>query len=182
MGGILFVCTANQIRSPFAERLMRAALYARFGRAADAIPVTSAGTHAMPGRPIWPEAAAELARRGVDAAGHSSRPLTPLMVRRSSLVLTADRGHRAHVLTLVRDAHVFTLRELAWRLADAGPADVPGEHLADRLDALPYLVRAGSPDLPPDLDIADPVGGPEAGFVRAAAEIEQALAVGLRVL
>lgn len=188
MGGILFVCTANQIRSPFAERLMRGALHARFGPVADAVAVTSAGTQASPGQPIWPEMAAELAARGVPAAGHTSRQLVPTMIRRTSLVLAAARTHRDAVTSLWPEAlnRTFTLREIAYLLEGCTADDLPGRRLSERVEMLPLLARGRrgvlSP-LPPDgLDIADPVGGTGDDYARAANEIERALAVPLRVL
>ena len=188
MGGILFVCTANQIRSPFAERLMHRALHARFGPVADAVAVTSAGTHATPGQPIWPEAAAELARRGVSAAGHTARQLVPTMIRRSTVVLTAARTHRDDVTSLWPDAlhRTFTLREIAWLLDGCSAADLPGRRLTERVEMLPVLARSRrgilTPLSPDAFDVADPVGGTDADYARAAVEIEQAIAVPLRVL
>jgi len=188
LGGILFVCTANQIRSPFAERLMREGLHARFGPVADAVAVTSAGTHATPGRPIWPEAAAELARRGVSAAGHTSRQLIRTMIRRANVVLAAERTHRDQVTALWPEAlnRVYTLREFAWLLDSCTAAELPGRRLTERVELLSALARSRRGvlgPLPPDaMDIADPVGGTKADFARAAFEIEQAVAVPLRVL
>ena len=89
--GVLHVCTANQCRSAMAERLMRAAVPGD-------IPVTSAGTRARSGEPIWPEAAAELERRGVSALGFDSHPITVQLVKGADLVLTATRAHRDEVL------------------------------------------------------------------------------------
>jgi protein-tyrosine phosphatase len=186
--GILFVCTANQIRSVIAHRLTQEALRARFGPHAEAIAVSSAGTHALPGQPIWPQAAVELVRRGVAADGHRAQLLAPTMVRRSALVLTAARVHRDHVTGLWPPAvgRTFTLRELAWLLDGVDSADLPGHNLPERLENLTELASSRRwhvpPPAPADLDIADPVGGTDADFVRAAVEIEQALTASLNVL
>jgi protein-tyrosine-phosphatase len=57
MGGILHVCTANRIRSPIAELMMKRIL-------GDTYPIGSAGIAAAPGQPIWPQAGAIMHRQG----------------------------------------------------------------------------------------------------------------------
>ncbi len=74
---LLFVCHANECRSPMAERLARRMFADRFGAAAAELHVISAGTHARPGRPMRPEAANVLTYFGADSAGFASRPLGP---------------------------------------------------------------------------------------------------------
>ncbi len=72
---IVFCCTANRIRSVFAER---AALQLRLVPPwLGDIPVVSRGTHAWHGEPAWPEALEASRILGIDLGAHSSRALEP---------------------------------------------------------------------------------------------------------
>lgn len=175
MPGVLHVCTANRCRSVIAERLMRAALPGD-------VPVTSAGTRARAGEPVWPEAADELERRGVSALGFTSHPLASALVLGADLVLTATRAHRDEIVAAhpaVR-RRVFTWCELAWLVEGLTVQEVPGGTASERLAALAPVVsgRRGllPPPLPQLLDIADPVAEPEGAVAIAADRIERALA------
>jgi len=172
--GVLHVCTANRCRSAFAERLMRSLLPGD-------VPVTSAGTRARPGEPIWPEAATALERRGISALGFAAHPVEAALVRGADLVLTATRAHRDEVVAAwpVAARRTFTWRELAWLLEGLSPHDVPAGTSAQRLAALPGLAarRHGRAQAPPPqwMDIDDPVDGPPGAVEVAADQIEQAL-------
>jgi len=174
VAGVLHVCTANRCRSAIAERLMRASL-------PGAVPVTSAGTRARMGEPIWPAAGVELERRGISALGFDSHPLEPDLLAGADLVLTATRRHRDDVVSGCPSAlrRTFTWRELAWLIGGLSPADLPGPTLPARLAGLAAVAGARrgilTPPPPHLLDIEDPVGGPEGAVEVAAAEIEQAL-------
>src|SRR5438067_728269 len=61
---LLYVCHANECRSPMAERLTQRMFADRFGAAASELQVISAGTHARPGRPHCPPG------KGVSAVRH----------------------------------------------------------------------------------------------------------------
>jgi len=188
MGGILHVCTGNLCRSPMAERLMDAGLRARYGRIADTVVVSSAGTSALVGEPIHPLAAAELAKRGVSAHGFRARLLEPDAAYRADLVLTATREHRDRIIAgdpgLL--GRVFTWRELAWLVDRLGNTIVRGEHLTDRVRNLPRAAGLRRsylrPPPPAEFDVVDPMGGTEQDFKQAAAEIEDAVATILAVL
>jgi len=174
MPGVLHVCTANRCRSAFAERMMRAALPGD-------VPITSAGTRARRGEPIWPGAAVELERRGISALGFDSHPLHPDLLTGADLVLTATRKHRDDVVSgcpaVLR--RTFTWRELAWLVDGLGPGDLPGAGPAERLAGLAAVVGARrgvlTPPPPHQLDVDDPVGGPEGAVEIAATQIEVAL-------
>lgn len=174
MPGILHVCTANRCRSAIAERLTRAVVSGE-------IPVTSAGTRARIGDPIWPGAAVELERRGISAMGFDSYPLRPALVAGADLVLTATRVHRDEVVSAQPGAlrRTFTWRELAWLVDGVTPADVPGRTPTERLAALAAVAgrRRGTLAPPPPrlLDVQDPVDGPPGAVQAAAQEIEEAL-------
>jgi protein-tyrosine phosphatase len=164
-----------------AERLMRASVPLD-------VPVTSAGTRARAGDPIWPGAAVELERRGVSALGFDAHPITPALVAGADVVLTATRAHRDEVLSQFPSAlgRVFTWRELGWLVGGLTPEQLPGRTASERLRALPAAAagRRGAlvPPPPAELDIADPVDGPEGAVAVAAVEIEQALLPVIRLL
>ncbi|GAA1760178.1 low molecular weight phosphatase family protein [Luedemannella helvata] len=180
MGHVLHVCTANQIRSAMAERLMRAALLARHGTGAADLIVASAGVQAWNGAPMFPEALDELRRRGIDAADFRSTVIDPEVVGGARLVLVATRWHRDMVLAVAPGAaeYVFTWQEAAWLLADADRADIVGDTLPERVAGLAALAarrRATLGPAPDAVDVVDPIGGPVEGYRRAADEIDAAL-------
>ncbi|HEY6797824.1 MAG TPA: hypothetical protein VI248_24375 [Kineosporiaceae bacterium] len=174
MPGVLHVCTANRCRSAMAERMLRAALPGDMA-------VTSAGTRARRGEEIWPEAADQLARRGISPLGFDSHPLTPALLAGADLVLTATRAHRDEVVSGFPAAlrRTFTWRELAWLIGGLRRVDLPGGTAAERLAGLAAVAtrRRGSLTPPPPhlLDILDPVGGPPGAVEVSAREIEVAL-------
>jgi protein-tyrosine phosphatase len=183
--GILHVCTANRIRSPLAELMMRAILGSDY-------PIASAGTAAVAGEPIWPPAGVVLRDHAIDAGGFRSRPLTPDLVRASELVLTATRAHRDEIVAADPSSlgRVFTWRELAWLLEGVRPRDVAaqldGRVGSERLRALVDVAgerRAHRPaPRPKDLDVRDPVGGPPRLMSRAMSQIRTATATIVRLL
>jgi len=152
------------------------------------VPVTSAGTRARAGDPIWPSAAVELERRGVSGLGFDAHPITAALVAGADVVLTATRAHRDEVLSQYPAAlgRVFTWRELGWLVGGLNPGQLPGATGAERLRGLPAAAaaRRGAlvPPPPAELDIADPVDGPEGAVAVAAVEIEQALLPVIRLL
>lgn len=93
---ILFVCTANRIRSPLAEHLLLRLLEVRAGNGAP-LPwvVESAG--------IWAEerlgvvdAALQAGRElGIDLSAHRTRPVGSVPVERFDLILGMERQHCA---------------------------------------------------------------------------------------
>lgn len=158
-GRVLLVCTANQCRSPMAEMILRHALVQH--ESALFWDVSSAGTRAEEEQPIYPVARDVLVARGIVVNGFRSRRLTPAMIEESDLVLTAERSHRAEVVSLVPDAlhRAFTLNQFA-RLVGAGATSVRGaftgdDHLAELID---IARRARSRSQPGDDDLADPIG------------------------
>lgn len=193
---VLMVCTANRVRSAMAERMLLHAL----AEVAPHLPVevSGAGTRTMNGLPMFPEAAAELAARGIDASGFQSCALTENGVMHADLVLTATREHRSDVLERVPLAlkRTFTLMEFA-ALVQAAPATRPedwpsgmtqlpagrdplgGGTPAEALRAVVRQAAAqrGSAGIADDeYDIADPAGLPEDEYRYAARLIEYATA------
>ena len=94
---ILTVCSGNICRSPLAEQLLRAGL-----AGIDGVSVGSAGTVALVGEGMTPEAQGLSVRFGAaDAAAHVARLLDEQAIRDADLVLGLAREHRRAVVELV---------------------------------------------------------------------------------
>ncbi|MGO1504480.1 MAG: hypothetical protein ACTHWV_05930 [Brachybacterium sp.] len=86
---VLFVCTGNVCRSPFAELLLRERL--------PQLSVASRGVHALTGSPMEAQMAKQLAERRVSATGFVAAQVTESDLR-ADLVLTASRRQRAYLI------------------------------------------------------------------------------------
>lgn len=189
---ILMVCTGNICRSPVMERLLAARLRERLpAEAAARFEVASAGTWAMVGEAMSPEAAETLVDLGGDAAGFIGRDLAAELID-ADLILTATREHRGRVVGEVPRAasRTLTLREFARLLGPVTAEDIakaaPGRDPVDRMRAI-VAAAFGNRGLvpvtdPADDDIADPYRRERAAFARAASEIDAALNVALNLL
>jgi protein-tyrosine phosphatase len=187
---VLFVCTGNICRSPFAERLLRARLDSKLGEAAARIQVSSAGTFGLVGEPMSPETAETLLRYGGLDTGFVARAMEVEQIDGADLVLGLTREHRSAVLQMVPRAssRTVTLREYARLLTGVTPADIAAD-FADPVERFRAVTatafgRRGyaPPQSPSDDDIPDPFGGPMAGYDKAATLISQALDVPLALL
>ncbi len=149
---ILFVCTANECRSPIAERLATML-------GADAI---SAGVRAVGGRPMVPDAAKALVELGGDPEQFASQRVTPAIIAEADLVLAMTQDHRDRVLLVSPGAlrRTFTLSETV-RLIREQQATTVAELAAAR----PFSTAR------PDEDIADPMGREYPEFQTAARRI-----------
>ena len=176
---ILAVCTGNVCRSPFTEHLLRSGL-ARAG-IADVF-VHSAGTHALAGRPMVRESAAQLLSAGADDTGFTARQLDAAMVRAATVVLALTRAHRGPIVEQHPAAArvTFTVREFARLLAGVSAADVAGRTAADRLRSVVDLAVRRRGTLPPvepqDDDVTDPYGKDISAHQLMAAQIAPAVA------
>lgn len=183
---ILVVCTGNVCRSPLAAQLLKA----RLTSADIPISVASAGTRALAGQPMTPEAAALSVQYGGDPAQHRARQLSLRMVEEADLILTAARDHRAEAVSLYPRAsrQTFTLRQFARIVASpdasalidpvAGWGDAASQQYA--LRSFVSAVAAGRGIAPPpahasDDDIEDPYLQPKRVYLRAGHAIDEAV-------
>ena len=177
---ILFVCTGNLCRSPFAERRTADLL----AGAAEAGTVGSAGTRAVVGAEMDPATADVLAAYGSSPAGHRARALTKELVTEADLVLTMTADHRTAVLALAPVAlrRTFTLLEAATLLGslDRGtdPTDEVGaEHLRAMTRRLSEARSALRPPHPGFPDVVDPIGRPREVHREVGKVVDEALHV-----
>ena len=160
---ILIVCTGNICRSPLAEQLLRENLR---NAGIDAV-VTSAGTHAMTGSAMTPEAAALSTQYGASNTDHVARQLTEQLIADADLVLTATRDHRRDVVILLPKAtrYTFTLNQFARLVAPAEAEDFA----ADDQTGLDSIFRPrGEPARPAAPASSDAPAGRAAPAIRDA--------------
>lgn len=140
---VLFVCTANIARSPYLERRAQTLVSPEVAEFA------SGGTHNHPGRPVDPYMARLLADRGGNPYGHSSQPVSPVLLAWADMVLTASAEQRHELLERRIDLaqKIFTLAQFVV----AGETAQPTTELIK--DA--FKLRGGTP---PELDLVDPYG------------------------
>jgi len=92
---ILFVCTANIVRSFMAERILIERLKKDKKPGSD---VSSASIIDMHGMPVDPTAVELLDEHGFDGAGHHSKPLTEDMVSQADMIIVMEGIHKKIIL------------------------------------------------------------------------------------
>lgn len=161
---VLFVCTANISRSPYAER-RAAQLLADFPM----IRLSSAGIPGYPGRPMEDTMATVLHQRGGSPEGHVSRAVTWEMITRVDVALTFTFAQHMAVLDAWPD-HAPKVLGLRQFTAIAERLYKPG---TGRL-----LIAQAAAAAPPDSmtgDVPDPYGRGMAAAVACADAIDAEL-------
>lgn len=128
--------------------------------------MSSAGTQAVIGHPMHPDAARVLGNMGGEPSGFRARQLTPRIASSVDLVLTMTRAHRDVVLELSprQLRRTFTLNEAARLVSKFGARNVI------ELSALrPQLGHEY------EADILDPIGQDLDVFTRVGSLIAEAL-------
>lgn len=167
---LLFVCTANISRSPYAERRASHMAGAR-GADGQLLRIESAGIPGFPGRGMDERMATEVRRRGGDTTGHVSRSLTSGMLALADLVVTFEYAQRLRILAAHPgwDNKLFGLHQLVDAVGRTA-RDTTGYRLVLSLQ------RASIPDSMA-WDVADPYHRGAKAARRAADEIDHALSV-----
>lgn len=172
---LLFVCTANISRSPYAER--RAAhLLGALGAVGDSATVESAGIPGYPGRVMDEPMAAQLRQRGGDPTGHVSRSLTSEMLALADVVVTFEFAQRMRIL----ESHpgwehkLFGLHQLVDAI-DRTQVGSTGYRLVHELQSV-----VGPDSM--SWDVSDPHRRGASAALHAADEIDGALSVIVPVL
>ena len=160
---ILFVCTGNICRSPTAERL--AAAYATLHQIPE-LTASSAGTCAVIGHPIHPDAARVLEQMRAHTTDFAARQLTAKIASGADLIIAMTGTHRDIVLEAAprQLQRTFTLTE-ASRLAAMEDVKI----LADLAGLRPRLSANEK------LDIPDPIGQSPEVFAAVGAQIASLL-------
>jgi protein-tyrosine phosphatase len=174
---ILIVCTGNICRSPFIERLLQHELDKRRTGSDRDIIVGSAGTAALLGSAMDPQAEAQLRAYGGDASGFRARDLSPALIAESDLVLTATREHRGKVAMMSPKAlrRVFTFRDFADLVAGIDPASIAPADPRDWVQQVTDRAAASrglKPPLAPEAaNIVDPYRREDEVFATMAQQI-----------
>ncbi|MGV8896371.1 MAG: low molecular weight phosphatase family protein [Rhodoglobus sp.] len=181
---ILVVCTGNLVRSAIAAQLLRV----RLAELGTEVAIIGAGTRATEGDRMPIEAERVSLRYGGNPEGHRAHPLTAELVAAADLVLTAEREHRAKVVSLAPRASqtTFTLNQFARLIRSldgaAAPAELAGTILSTRemlvaiaADAAGQRGYVPPPDDVKHDDIADPYRRPQQEYDKAGVEIDAAV-------
>jgi protein-tyrosine phosphatase len=162
-----------------AERLAERELAVVLGAGAEAFRIVSAGTWGHDGAPMEPHARMVLTERGARSTGFVAQELSHDQIVAADLVLTAsaEQAHQVGAIDPAAADRVFTLREFARLVGEAGPG-VSGHHPAARARELVAAVAALPRRRGPAAhatDIADPYGAPLHVFRLCAEEISSCL-------
>jgi protein-tyrosine phosphatase len=187
---ILVVCTGNICRSPFIERLLQHELDEHRPGSERGFIVRSAGTAALVGSAMDPQAAGQLVTHGGDASGFRAQDLTPALIAESDLVLTATRAHRGKVALMSPRAlrRVFTFCDFADLVAGIDGPTAPVTHTHPRGWVRQATERAAAsrglrPPLAPDMaDIVDPYRRDDELFAAMAQQIVASMPAVVRAL
>jgi protein-tyrosine phosphatase len=125
---VLFVCTANICRSPMAHTIFDALAED------EGLPfrAESAGTAALEGRPIAPNAVAALEEVGIYPRPHSARRVNEAMVEEAELVLAMTPQHAAALRRLGNNpaGGIYALPEYTMGVQGEGIPDPYGLTMA----------------------------------------------------
>lgn len=126
---LLFVCTANISRSPYAERRARMLL------GHEPVLVASAGVPGLPARTMDPQMADQLRQRGGDPEGHLSRCLNDVILADVDAVLTFELAQQYRVFESWPEAEsrTFGLGQFAEAVGRLESTDLPAGELVARL-------------------------------------------------
>jgi protein-tyrosine phosphatase len=168
---VVFVCTANRARSPFAAALLR--------RHLGDLPIAIESFGTMEdggGAPALPSAVRAAREFGIDLSKHRARSLRPGALVQSDLVIGFEPFHVASaVLGGALRSRTFLLADLAVALEDDAASTAPRDLSVDALVGLADARRGRSGRLP--ISIADPVGRSDRRFHEIYREIDGLVAL-----
>lgn len=163
---VLFLCTGNRCRSPFAA--------ACFRRLAGGLPVEvdSAGTANIGAQPSTAEAIETATSFGIDLRPHLSKPLEAVDVASFDAIVGFERAHVASAVVDGGASHerVFALPELN-RLLNTPAVTPAGGHLSRASAALAAAHSLRGVDFVPGEEVDDPIGRSMRTYERVFTEI-----------
>ncbi len=124
------------------------------------------------------EAVAVMAARGIDISGHRSTTLSAPVVAEADLVIGMSLRHVQEAVLADPPSweRTFRLKELVRRGEYVGPR-LPGQELASWIRAAQgNRTRDSLANHSPSEDVADPFGGPVAGFEATVGELDDLIA------
>ena len=146
MSQILFVCTANKVRSPLAQGLLEQRLEA--DSMEESWEIASAGTWTMEGRRADRTALKLLAERGIDLSGHRTREVDEEMLAGADLVLAMESGHKEALQVEFPEqaGKVYLLSELEGEVDPVwDPKDLHEEAYRETIEKIDSFLE-GAPD------------------------------------
>ncbi len=146
MKRVLFVCSANQLRSPLAEALFKEMIRRR-GEGAG-WPVGSAGVWALEGSPAALTAMRAASARGLNLSAHVARPVTQRLLEQNDLVLVMEREHLEAIQEKfpAMTGRVHLLSSMAGEAGQVeDPVGLPFERVRGLVGELERLLEAGWP-------------------------------------
>jgi len=154
---------------------MAAALFAGQAAAHAGRPRVASAGLGEAGVPAPDEVLEVMLRRGVDLTAHRSTTLTAPMVSAADLVVGMSLRHVQEAVLLDPTAwqRTFRLKELVKRGGFIGPR-LPGQDTATWVRAAQGdRDRSALAHVSPGDDVADPFGGPYAGYEATAVELDE---------
>jgi protein-tyrosine-phosphatase len=170
---VLFVCTGNLCRSPMAEGLLRHEIEARNF---EDVEVTSSGTWAIDGSPATSEAIRAMEGLGIGLRDHRSRHLSHADLERADLVVAMTSVHVREIGDVAPEAlpKVRLMKELI--------EIQPGPRGPDTSRRLRSLLEGMRPQPRRSLDVDDPIGLGPGAYRRCLTELQEGVAVIVRLL
>jgi len=142
MPSILFVCSANQCRSPMAEVLFEAFLVGKGVR--EEWRVESAGVWAYEGSRATGNAQKAMAERDLDLSQHLSQPADSTLLKQFNLTLVMEQRHK----TVLQEQNpqladrIYLMREIAGQEGDfADPVGGSLERYRAAADELDKIIK-----------------------------------------
>lgn len=146
MPTVLFVCSANQLRSPLAEVLFRSQLERR--GLAESWRVGSAGVWALEGSPAARSALQTAAARGLNLAAHRARPVTADLLQQADLVLVMEREHQQAIQSTFPAwaGRIHLLRQMVGEVGEVeDPIGLPVDRVRSMYEELERILVQGWP-------------------------------------
>jgi protein-tyrosine-phosphatase len=153
---------------------MAAALFSRRTEGHVDRPLVASAGLGESGYPVPDEVLTVMAGNGLDLAEHRSTTLAAPMVAEAGLVIGMSLRHVQESMLLDPSSwrRTFRLKELVRRGEFVGPR-LPGQDLASWIRAAQgERTRDSLAHHSPNDDVADPFGGPYAGYEATAAELD----------
>jgi protein-tyrosine phosphatase len=167
MLSILFVCTGNRCRSPFAAACLRSLTEGM------PVEVESAGTAEIGAQPPTDKAMQVARSMGIDLSGHLSRSLARVDPAAFDAVVGFERNHVAAAVVEGGAPYerAFLLPELV-RLLGSGLVAEGGDAVEHARAALRGAHRARGTEFVPGEEIEDPIGRPLGVYERVFGQID----------